>query len=271
MIKVNNYSCRSFFFCIALAPLQANAGDLSNATCEIAVNGEPFIVGPCVASFEEGSLILGSPQIGKETGLPLSRFSVDFDENGATPSMVMYNTLDMSRFASLDISSAQGDMSPTGGCLNGASFKACFSLDAKIGTKITPTEVFGDATEETRKAVQEKLQEYGYYQGTVDGTWGDGTEQALIALHEITHAFSSVDPESYWFDFDETGMRKFLADIESGKVERLIGVYSFCDNIDGHLLDVAQRQGEAMRDVVWQAYEPVAEKWCPLLFVAEGD
>lgn len=251
-------------------PSSGSAAELANATCDISVNGASFIVGSCVASFEDGILILGSSQVGKGTGLPLSSFRVDFDVDNKNVVMAMYNTLDMSRFAGLDLSGAQGDISPMGGCLNASSFSACFNLDGENNAKITPADVFQSSSDKIRKAAQQKLQEYGYYQGALDGEWGAGTEQAFNALYEISHAFAFVDPESYWFDFTEHGMRKFMADMEVNKVERLVGVYSFCDNIDGHMLDVAQRQGKKMRDVVSQAYLPVAEKWCPLLFI-EGD
>lgn len=256
---------------LIVTPSSLLAEGFTNAKCDVRLNGSDFIVGRCSVQTEDpGTIELGSAKTDPVSGFSTSRLKTFLSEEANDVEYVGYNTSDMSRFADISLEGITGDITEAGGCLQSPAFKACFALDGAASGDVSAEDIFSAASNGTRQAAQQKLQEYGYYQGAIDGEWGPGTEQGLIAFDEISHIFSLIDEAMYRFSYDERGMRAFLADVEKNRVEPLISVYSFCDNVDGHMLDVSDRQGDQMREVVWQAYRPVSEKWCPVLFV-EGE
>ena len=62
------------------------------------------------------------------------------------------------------------------------SFTIIYTLNAKNKSTVDVLSKFGDKSEEV-KSIQTKLQEKGYYNGSIDGVFGEATINSVTKFH----------------------------------------------------------------------------------------
>ena len=254
---------------VAVGAQKVDAQTTVNAECDIQLNGIDLITGSCMVVEKDGELQISSAALQSDntSGLPKARVNLLLSDNKKDVILATYNTDNMSRFADISLNGLKANLSERGGCIETGSLNLCYRMDAGAATQTNIRDVFDAASTEQRKSMQGVLKEFGYYQENIDGAWGENTERALMALDEIGQVAQLMDETYYRANFDEVGLKRFLSDLQTTDTLKIMEVYSFCDNMDGNLLNVREGNGDAYTNQVTEAYATTADKWCSSLFV----
>jgi hypothetical protein len=256
-----------------MAGMPANADYVPNGNCEVAVDGFQLFSGPCFVQETKEDILLNSLEIvqpvssdGQTDAIPARRLQIWIDEDGLVY-YVGYHKDEMSRFKDIFRGEDENRLALIDGCIKSEGIDACFSVSD--GAVENTESAFSSAPNSVRKSFQKFMLDNGYYGGTIDGQWGPMMADGVSFLSDVIDVSASLG----WKKHDVrsvSGMTGFMLEVHSEGAPPVMTVYSFCDNLDGNLLDAKSLLTSVELDTVSQKYLEVADKWCSKLFV-EGD
>lgn len=239
------------------------------ATCDVVYDGSPILAGDCLVARSADELTLSSIQLkgGGTNAVPETQVKFWLDASGI--SYAGFYTGDMSRFADVFMSDGSNQKAIVDGCFEHNKLRACFSSEPD--TSSVAEEVFRSADVSQRVRLQQFMAEYGYYQGEIDGLWGPKMASGLAFMFDVSSVAHGLGGSWELVDGTSYGaVATLLQTVAAGTPPAILSVYSFCDNVDGNLMDARAVLDPSAYEQVSERYSRVAQAGCGLFFV-EGD